>query len=165
MAKKLIDEEELLGAAGLRSSLLDQITQPELPQSVPFVRVMSLHKSKGLTAEVVIVTGFAEGMIPFVRDGLPPGVAREHLQEQRRLFFVALTRATKVLILSSARRIRRQDARDMGLALTPVAGFVVKTVPSSFAIQLGSDSPPAALTGQRWLATNVPAGGASSAAP
>jgi superfamily I DNA/RNA helicase len=113
---------------------------------------MSLHKSKGLTAQTVIVSGFAEGMIPFVNPTLPPAQAREHLQEQRRLFFVALTRATHTLLLSSSKRLRRQDARAMGLDLPATGGFTVQTAPSSFADQLGTEGPRRAEAGERWLA-------------
>jgi superfamily I DNA/RNA helicase len=37
------------------------ITQPELPTDVECVRVMSLHKSKGLTADFVVVADCIEG--------------------------------------------------------------------------------------------------------
>jgi len=40
-------------AAALREALRVGITQPELPTDVDYVRVMSLHKSKGLTANLV----------------------------------------------------------------------------------------------------------------
>jgi DNA helicase II / ATP-dependent DNA helicase PcrA len=50
--------------------LLDEVrigvTQMETPIDVDFVRVMSLHKSKGLTAKVVVVMGCIEGMIPSI---------------------------------------------------------------------------------------------------
>ncbi len=49
------------------SELLDilriSITQPELPSDVDYVRIMSLHKSKGLTADLVVVAGCVEGAI------------------------------------------------------------------------------------------------------
>ena len=41
--------------------LRTQITQPEMPEEGFFIRVMSLHKSKGLTARVVIVADCIEG--------------------------------------------------------------------------------------------------------
>ena len=54
-----IDAAEAFGHASNAS-----ITQPELPTDVDYVRVMSLHKSKGLTADLVIVMGCVEGLIP-----------------------------------------------------------------------------------------------------
>ena len=58
-------------AAQLRESLRAGITQPELPTDVEYVRVMSLHKSKGLTADLVAVVGCIEGLVPTLTDGTP----------------------------------------------------------------------------------------------
>jgi DNA helicase-2/ATP-dependent DNA helicase PcrA len=59
-------------AKALFSKLRTFVTQPEMPESGEFARVMSLHKSKGLTSRVVIVSGCIHGLIPFVdRDGSP----------------------------------------------------------------------------------------------
>ncbi len=41
------------------------VTQPEMPQEGDFVRIMSLHKSKGLTSRAIIVAGCIRGSIPF----------------------------------------------------------------------------------------------------
>jgi len=62
---------------------------------------MSLYKSKGLTAELVVVAGCVAGAIPTVSKDLPPAEADAALREQRRLFYVAVTRAKDTLILSS----------------------------------------------------------------
>lgn len=51
-------------ARELRDQLRVVITQPELPTDVEYVRVMSLHKSKGLTADFVVVADCIEGLIP-----------------------------------------------------------------------------------------------------
>jgi DNA helicase-2/ATP-dependent DNA helicase PcrA len=77
------------------------ITQPELPTNVGYVRVMSLHKSKGLNADHVIVTGFIEGLIPARDENLPFEQQMRRIEEQRRLFYVAITRPKKTLVLSS----------------------------------------------------------------
>jgi superfamily I DNA/RNA helicase len=62
------------------------VTQPEIPEKADYVRVMSLHKSKGLTSKVTIVSGCAQGLIPFVNSEAPQGEAQAIMQEQRRLF-------------------------------------------------------------------------------
>jgi superfamily I DNA/RNA helicase len=36
-----------------------------MPEEGDFVRVMSLHKSKGLTAKATIIAGCIQGLIPF----------------------------------------------------------------------------------------------------
>lgn len=59
------------------------------------VRLMTLHGAKGLEFPVVFLAGLAEGRMPLTRvDG---GV---DLEEERRLFFVGLTRAREELILT-----------------------------------------------------------------
>ena len=59
---------------------------------------MSLHKSKGLTAELVILVGCVEGAIPRIDPDAIPDEQRATKEEQRRLFYVAITRPTKMLV-------------------------------------------------------------------
>jgi len=114
------------------------VTQMETPTNVDFVRVMSLHKSKGLTARLVIVMGCTEGMIPRIDFDESPAEQRRSLEEQRRLFYVALTRTTETLILSSISFIAAQHGYEMGLG---VAGGGVQT--SRFINELGPTRPAA----------------------
>lgn len=91
--------------------LRQEITQPQLPSSdSDIIRVMSLHKSKGLTASLVAVAGCMAGALPSVDGEASPDVQEAQLREQRRLFYVAITRATETLILSSAIRLPAADA-------------------------------------------------------
>jgi len=64
------------------------------------VKLMTVHASKGLEFKYVFVTGLEDGLFPHQRqnDG-GEGVDRE---EERRLFYVALTRAREKLFLSFA---------------------------------------------------------------
>jgi DNA helicase-2/ATP-dependent DNA helicase PcrA len=77
------------------------------------VHVLTVHKAKGLEFGVVFLVGCADGKFPvqrrrdpfelpaeLVKDPLAAGDA--HLQEERRLFYVAMTRAKDELLLSSA---------------------------------------------------------------
>ncbi len=112
------------------------VTQMETPTDVDFVRVMSLHKSKGLTAKLVVVMGCIEGMIPRIDHTAPQADRQRSLEEQRRLFYVALTRTTETLILSSVTHIPVQQALQMGLG---VAGGQVQT--SRFINELGPTRP------------------------
>lgn len=120
--------------------LLDEVrtgvTQMETPTNVDFVRVMSLHKSKGLTAKLVVVMGCIEGMIPRIDFDSPQAEQQRSLEEQRRLFYVALTRTTETLILSSVTNIPVQQAYQMGLG---VAGGRVQA--SRFVTELGPTRP------------------------
>jgi DNA helicase-2/ATP-dependent DNA helicase PcrA len=61
------------------------------------ISLMTLHASKGLEWPVVIIAGCEDGLIPYRR----PGKATD-LDEERRLFFVGMTRARDLLVLSRA---------------------------------------------------------------
>jgi len=64
------------------------------------VRLMSLHASKGLEFDIVFITGLEDGLLPHVRS-LEDAYA---LEEERRLFYVGITRARQQLYISWARR-------------------------------------------------------------
>jgi DNA helicase-2/ATP-dependent DNA helicase PcrA len=77
------------------------------------VQVLTVHKAKGLEFGVVFLVGCAEGRFPVQRRSepieLPEALARQqlagaeaHLHEERRLFYVAMTRAKDRLTLTSA---------------------------------------------------------------
>ncbi len=73
------------------------------------VSLLTLHAAKGLEFRVVFLTGCEEGVLPLYFSGAP-----QDLAEERRLFFVGLTRARDRLILSHARRrLWRGSARAM----------------------------------------------------
>ena len=151
MAETVCSDDPGISPVGLRERLLDVITQPELPTETDCIRVMSLHKSKGLTAKLVIIAGFAQGLIPFVPNGLTPDEYHKRMQEQRRLFFVSLTRVTECLVLSSAKLFQRVEARDMSLDFQSYSQHWVQSVPSPFAAQLGPSAPAEAIDGDEWL--------------
>jgi superfamily I DNA/RNA helicase len=154
MAQRACQAEQDIGPSLLREKLLEEITQPELPSAADCVRIMSPHKSKGLTAKLVVITGLSDGLIPFVKSGLPPQEHNRHMQEQRRLFFVALTRATKCLVFSSSKLVREGDALDMNLALPSYdkGKHWRLSAPSPFLSQLGKGGPHQTVDGNQWLA-------------
>jgi DNA helicase-2/ATP-dependent DNA helicase PcrA len=59
--------------------------------------MMTVHGAKGLEFEHVILTGMEEEMFPY--KGVDPG-EREELEEERRLAYVAITRARKHLVMT-----------------------------------------------------------------
>jgi DNA helicase II / ATP-dependent DNA helicase PcrA len=59
------------------------------------VNIMSIHKSKGLQADYVFITGLVEGVLPNKVKGL------DTIEAQRRLLFVGMTRAIKSLYMMS----------------------------------------------------------------
>ena len=74
--------------------------QDELKEKEEFdaVRLMTIHSAKGLEFPYVFITGLEEGLFPHERIG----DERTDTEEERRLFYVALTRAQKKVYLSYA---------------------------------------------------------------
>ncbi len=72
--------------------------QDELEEDNNAVKLMTVHASKGLEFDYVFVTGLEEGLFPHEKMG-DENVDDE---EERRLFYVAITRAGKKLYLSYA---------------------------------------------------------------
>ena len=67
------------------------------------VTLMTLHSSKGLEFPLVFISGMEEGLFPLAR-----AYDEEHLlEEERRLFYVGLTRARRKVYLTYARSRRR----------------------------------------------------------
>lgn len=64
------------------------------------VKLMTVHASKGLEFQKVFITGLEDGLFPHERRG--DSRSGEDAEEERRLFYVALTRAKQKLFLSFA---------------------------------------------------------------
>ncbi len=67
------------------------------------ITLMTLHNAKGLEYPVVFISGLEEGLFPLMRSYDEPHL----LEEERRLFYVGITRARDRLYLSWARERRR----------------------------------------------------------
>ena len=72
------------------------------------VALLTLHAAKGLEFPVVFLVGCEDGLLPLRFPGAPP--TADDLAEERRLFFVGLTRAQDRLYISHARRRFDRDA-------------------------------------------------------
>ncbi len=95
------------GVEGINNFLADTALagdQDEMDreQSKTGVTLMTVHASKGLEFDTVFVSGLEEGLFP--HQGM--GDEKRDEEEERRLFYVAVTRARKRLILTLA-RVRR----------------------------------------------------------
>ncbi|OGC88725.1 hypothetical protein A2419_03105 [Candidatus Adlerbacteria bacterium RIFOXYC1_FULL_48_26] len=77
-----------------------QSDQDELKQDSNAVRLMTVHASKGLEFPYVFITGLEEGLFPYERMG-GDGEDRDD-EEERRLMYVAITRAEKKVFLTFA---------------------------------------------------------------
>jgi DNA helicase-2/ATP-dependent DNA helicase PcrA len=74
------------------------LSETENVQGTSGVRLMTLHSAKGLEFPVVFIAGLQENLFPHARSG------EEHddIEEERRLFYVGMTRARTRLILTRA---------------------------------------------------------------
>ncbi|RJQ43663.1 MAG: DUF3553 domain-containing protein [Nitrospiraceae bacterium] len=66
------------------------------------VTLLTLHSAKGLEFPVVFIAGFEDGLLPHFHAVKDP----EELAEERRLFYVGVTRAQDMLILTGAKKRR-----------------------------------------------------------
>ena len=76
----------------------DLIRRPQKNYSAGAVTLMTLHGSKGLEFPLVFLCGTQEGTLPLEKADYPTD-----LEEERRLFFVGMTRAKDQLILTYAK--------------------------------------------------------------
>ncbi len=75
--------------------------QDEIKDKVRAVRLMTVHSAKGLEFDYCFITGMEMDLFPHSKI-YESGITEEEAEEERRLFYVALTRARKKIILSYA---------------------------------------------------------------
>jgi len=84
------------------SGFLEQVSLvadiDELDQAEESVALMTMHSAKGLEFPVVFVVGLEDGIFPSSRSLMAP----IELEEERRLCYVAITRAREILYLCNA---------------------------------------------------------------
>jgi DNA helicase-2/ATP-dependent DNA helicase PcrA len=144
----LLTDDRVVFVARHLQTLIDAGDDPataELDPDADAVAVLTVHKAKGLEFPVVFLIDLVDGRFPartrreplglpteLVNEVLPEGDA--HLQEERRLFYVGMTRARDELFLSHAadyggKRVRR------------VSQFVLEALdlPASSAVAVAAD--------------------------
>ena len=107
------------------TSLLTDIDEFEEKENI--VTMMTMHNAKGLEYPVVIITGLEEGVLPHIRSMGDPG----EIEEERRLFHVALTRAKEEVYITYSRLRYFKGER----YLTP--SRFIKELPEDVVVQLG----------------------------
>src|SRR5919106_474811 len=121
--RRILDASKALKYDNIREfvkhldALIDAGEDPAVAEAdveTPAVRVLTVHKAKGLEFPVVFLVHLVQGKFPvqkrrdalevpaeLIRDLLPSGDF--HTQEERRLFYVGMTRARRELFFASAR--------------------------------------------------------------
>ncbi len=89
------------GILNFMSETALQSDQDELKEENKAVRLMTVHAAKGLEFDVVFIAGLEDGLFPHQRMN-ESNISPEEAEEERRLFYVALTRARKKVFLSYA---------------------------------------------------------------
>ena len=115
------DPEASLGGFVDRLSLLSEADEESGTKNAR-VWLMSMHAAKGLEFPVVVIAGMEEGLFPHSRSSED----QDELEEERRLFYVGMTRAERRLFLTSAARRR-------------VFGEYQSTQPSRFVDEVPAD--------------------------
>jgi DNA helicase-2/ATP-dependent DNA helicase PcrA len=135
---------------GFLSELTTLIATPEVPSEVAEVRIMSLHKSKGLSAAVTVIAGCVEGLLPKQPDSaLPQVLQNAQLEEQRRLFYVGITRVKAepeigrpgTLVLSYSAEMPMAQAMGAGIAPAGRRYGTARLLASRFIRELGPSAP------------------------
>jgi DNA helicase II / ATP-dependent DNA helicase PcrA len=99
--------EDVLDAAALVAD------SDEYDPTIP-VSLMTLHSAKGLEFDAVFLAGLEEGLLPHTRSGSN----LSEIEEERRLFYVGMTRAKQSLVISLA-IYRRSYGEERLRASTP----------------------------------------------
>jgi DNA helicase II / ATP-dependent DNA helicase PcrA len=89
--KKALLIEDFLAEIALVSDL------DRMDPNAPSIRMMTIHMAKGLEFDAVLIVGMEEELFPNVRPWEPEEPA--DIEEERRLFYVAMTRARQKLYL------------------------------------------------------------------
>ncbi|HRU50639.1 MAG TPA: 3'-5' exonuclease [Planctomycetota bacterium] len=89
----------------LQNISLMESTDKENAKEEDYVTLMTLHSAKGLEFPVVYIVGGVEGVLPHQRSLDAEGF--EELEEERRLFFVGMTRAKERLTITYPKETMR----------------------------------------------------------
>ncbi|WMM23874.1 DNA helicase PcrA [Tissierella sp. MB52-C2] len=118
-----IDFEMRMGESDLEEFLANVALLSDVDKtsdSTNVVTMMTVHSSKGLEFPVVFLVGMEEGLFPITRSL----ESESELEEERRLCYVAVTRAERLLYITNAK-------------IRTIYGNVNYTLPSRFIAEMG----------------------------
>ncbi len=148
----------------------DDPATAEIDPDIPVVNILTIHKAKGLEFRVVFLVSLVMHKFPLPNRrqefDLPEELIKDilpehdfHLQEERRLFYVGMTRAKEKLFLTSARDYGGKRARKVSqFVLEALDMPVIKEVSKTSAlekIKRNLPSPPAAVLKRRFSPDDI----------
>ena len=104
------------------------------PDNNNFVNVMTIHGAKGLEYKIVFICGANDNLIPFFRSHDSDSA----VEEERRLFYVAMTRAKKLLYITHTSKV--MDVR--GSETRSIVSRFVNEIPDNYSEKLSYNPPP-----------------------
>ncbi|WP_239544045.1 ATP-dependent helicase [Marinomonas foliarum] len=127
------------GVGGDAKSILEQLATLNEKQTddVHGVHLMTIHKSKGLEFDQVLLSGLQEGRFPYYDEDLSAidKQAASDMASERRLFYVAITRAKQKLVLLESpsadehKRMKQGDIPRAALKSLSLSRFVFEAQP------------------------------------
>jgi DNA helicase II / ATP-dependent DNA helicase PcrA len=108
-----------------QSSLMSDVDRWE--DAEDRIVMMTAHSAKGLEFDTVFISGLEEGLFPIQRLDDPQAA-----EEERRLFYVAVTRARRRLFLLRARSRRLWSGRQLSYASSFLSGLPQETVQGGY---------------------------------
>ena len=119
-------------------------TNAEVPDEGDFIRIMSYHKSKGLKAKHVVLVGCMEGLMPVYDNELTGIDIDKHFEEQRRVFYVGMTRCVERLVISFCTYVSYKESQQLGVKRCPngqteVSRFVNEILSDGLDFSAGSE--------------------------
>jgi DNA helicase-2/ATP-dependent DNA helicase PcrA len=120
LLRSIEEYEEVTGGNIL--GFVDQISLisdlDQLDPETPMLTMMTVHNSKGLEYPNIFIVGMEEGVFPHQRSIDDPD--QNEIEEERRLCYVAMTRAEKNLFMTSCQRRRLYK----NVMFNPVSRFI-----------------------------------------
>jgi uncharacterized protein (TIGR00375 family) len=129
LAERAASLAELLDTVLLGREADYEYTSTTGPVPVETVRLMTLHAAKGLEFPVVFICGVEEGLLPVQGQ-------EAALEEERRLFYVGLTRAREEVVLMRARTRQHRGQRRQ-----PAPSPFVRELPAALLVEEEAEVP------------------------
>ena len=141
--------EEILAEVAKRLRYMIATREPFEPEEQRHLQITTPWGAKGVTANHVYIMGLSDAAIPGEKRLDYPGSDEEFLGEQRRLFYVSLTRSTNTLVLSRALWIGFGEAKQLNFAVQYSNNAAISLPATQFLRDIVGKLPPAQ-SGEKW---------------